>query len=104
MINPENQWEELFSKKHILSSKLLNKLGLPVLRTILTNSLITKSFSTCFSIFFLFSFSTNVFFFSLDGCCSVSCLVSIFSSFLSGNGTASDFSNLTFSCFLNVLL
>ena len=48
MINPENQWEEFFSKKHILSSKFLNKLGLPVLRTILTNSLINfRQFKNC---------------------------------------------------------
>ena len=48
MINPSNQWEEFFSKKHTLSSKLLNNLGLPVLRTILTNSLINfRRYKNC---------------------------------------------------------
>ena len=48
MINPSNQWEEFFSKKHTLSSKLLNNLGFPVLRTILTNSLINfRRYKNC---------------------------------------------------------
>ena len=40
MISPKNRFEEFFSKKHVLSSSFLNKMGFPVLRTLLTNSLI----------------------------------------------------------------
>ena len=68
---------------------------------IFANSLIISSFSTFFSIFFLFSFSTTLLFRSLEGCCSVSCLVSTFLNFLSGIGTASEFVVLTLSCFFS---
>jgi hypothetical protein len=40
MISPKNKFEEFFSKKHVLSSSFLNKMGFPVLRTLLTNSMI----------------------------------------------------------------
>jgi hypothetical protein len=40
MLEPKNTFEEFFSKKHNLSSVFLNKLGAPVLRNILINSII----------------------------------------------------------------
>lgn len=40
MLEPKNIFKEFFSKKHNLSSPLLNKLGAPVFRNILTNFLV----------------------------------------------------------------
>lgn len=48
MIDPKSVYEEFFSKKHTLSSNFLNKLGAPVIRNILTNSLINlRRYKNC---------------------------------------------------------
>ena len=79
---------------HLAGQSMVKESYINPYSTFLTNSLIIKSFSISFSIFFFFSFSTTVFVISLDGCCSVSCFVSILSIFLSGRGIASDLSTL----------
>jgi hypothetical protein len=41
MTNNKSLWEYIISKNHIIPSRLANKFGIPVLRTIVTNLLIT---------------------------------------------------------------